>query len=282
MKGLELNEKTYAMGLFAVYYTIYGGPISKKRRILYAVISNILFFLGFKRIGIVALVAAYVVYTLFRFLKKELVSKLCYTIGIGLAVVCIIYIPLVRYNLFEYIGEQLNINLNNRDALFGIVKDRYDFTPTFIGRGFGYIKEYLDYLKSMHVKYAGAGAHYIHNDILVYYIELGFWGFLGWLGFNCVYVQRYYNKTYGFPIATLYCVLNVYYYVSLSTDNMAADYLVTLTFRVIMFSVAADFFLKRAPEQLDIKKLIIRRRKVKKKSDKFFVGTGNAFRKDKE
>lgn len=262
MRRLELNELTYSMGFFAIYYTIYGGNISPKKRIIYAIMANTFFFLGYKRIGILSIVAAYVIYLLFRIMPKKTVKSLCVIIGGILSVICILYVPFIRYNIFQQVADEYNINLNARDGLYSIVDVLYDFSPSYLGRGFGYIQEYLDYLKTLHVTYHGSSAHFIHNDILVFFIELGFWGFLAWLFYNCIFMQRYYNNKYGVPIATLYCVSNFYYYLSLFTDNMATHYSVTITFRIIMLSVAADYIMKIAPDQIDLKTMIIHRRET--------------------
>lgn len=238
---LELNMMTYSMGLFAIYFTMFDSGLGKKKRIIYAIIANVLFFLGFKRIGLFALAIAYVIYIICKFLPEKKARHSCMFVGILFVVLMMIYVPFVRYDLFTKVLGSLNISTNARSSLYEVIKDQYEFSPTFRGHGFSYVTEYLAYLKTLNAQYVGEGAHFIHNDILVYYVELGFWGFLAWAVYNCIFMQWWFSKNFGAKIGTLYCAMNAYNYLTYLTDNTATSYIVNTAFRIILLTVVCVY-----------------------------------------
>ncbi|MDD6072610.1 MAG: hypothetical protein PUC12_17635, partial [Clostridiales bacterium] len=106
-----------------------------------------------------------------------------------------------------------NINPMGRTDAYDQVKFMYELTPAFVGRGMGYV---ADYLSSAGI----VGFGLLHNDDLAMYIELGFWGFLVFLASYGV-IFRVMLKRLRQREAVLVVCLILYTLVNYMTDNIS-------------------------------------------------------------
>ena len=244
MSMMEVNEPTFCVGIFFMYFLFCDKSYYGKKKYIYLALSAIFLMTGFKRniCGAVAL-ACVVGWLMKKFKEKDL--KISIVVGILLAIVCFLYIPLIKYNTFFEIMNRFGINLMSRDGLYNFVSDQYDFSPFFIGRGFGFIEEYLIYVKTLGIKYVGSSLEHIHNDLLLYYIEEGFWGYIGWLVINCILYPIWWKKHGNNELCLLYTIINVYNMITYTTDNMSSSYQVTLTYRLVLMGCFASYILEK-------------------------------------
>jgi hypothetical protein len=131
----------------------------------------------------------------------------------------------------------------SREGLYEFIGDQYEFSPFFLGRGFGFVEHYLVYVKTLGLKYAGSSLEHIHNDLLLYYIEEGFWGYLGWLAINCIWYPIWWYKKGNSELCLIYTIFNAYNLITFTTDNMSSSYQVTLTYRLILMGCFATYYL---------------------------------------
>ena len=131
----------------------------------------------------------------------------------------------------------------SREGLYEFIGDQYDFSLIFFGRGFGFVEHYLVYVKTLGLKYAGSSLEHIHNDLLLYYIENGFLGYLGWLIITSIWYPIWWYKHGNEKLCMLYTMFNAYNLVTYTTDNMSSSYQVTLTYRLVLMGCFATYWL---------------------------------------
>lgn len=95
----------------------------------------------------------------------------------------VVYIPVVRYGLFDKLVESFDIDTSHRDELYDIYAEYYQYNPSYMGKGLGWVQNHL---KSQE----GLAAYDVHNEFLRNYIELGFWGYLFWSFFVFPWIIR--------------------------------------------------------------------------------------------
>lgn len=229
---MEIHELSYTFGIFILFYLFVSNKPLKKK--IYHILAALFFVvLGFKRIVFASVFLSVAVgWIIFR-ASDEARRRLCITTGIIVAVMSFLYIPIIRNGIFERTMAALNIETNTRTDIYNFVKDIYVFSPKFLGRGLEYVTRYLAYIKTLHLKFAGSSLNYIHNDILVRYIELGFWGFVGWLFSNCIFSQIWFQKNFGSTCGVLFCTVNLYNFINYSVGNTTVAYSVRLVAAVV-------------------------------------------------
>lgn len=241
MGALELHTVTYIYGLLILYY-LFACRDSRKKCYWFAGISFLFFLSGFKRIGIFALAVSIVVALVLKKLKKASSRKgLVMLIGVTAALVFLAYIPFIRYGMFDFVMDYFHIETNTRSDIYHFVENIYVFSPDYLGKGLDYIPRYLEYAKTLGLSYVGQSLNYLHNDILVHYIELGFWGFLFFLYYNCIFVQKWWYDHHNESCAALYCILNLYCFICYATENTSHSYPFMLALRVILLAAIFNF-----------------------------------------
>jgi hypothetical protein len=246
MGTLEVNEPTFCIGIFLLFFIFCDKEMFGKRKYLYIVLSIIFLMTGFKRniVGAVALgIAIGIVMRKMKSRGKDL--NVAIFIGIFAIIACMIYIYLIKSSIFITVLQEYGVNLMSREGLYEFIGDQYEFSPFFIGRGFGFVEHYLVYVKTLGLKYAGSSLEHIHNDLLLYYIEEGFWGYLGWLFMICIWYPIWWYKHGNSELCLIYTVFNAYNLITFTTDNMSSSYQVTLTYRLILMGCFVTYYLKK-------------------------------------
>ena len=108
----------------------------------------------------------------------------------------------------------------------------YEFSPFFFGNGLGNIKNILDC-------WAIPTYDHLHNDLLKFYIELGFLGLLLLLlGFAICFFRV--GRKIGKPQMTFLLVMAVYSIVLFATDNVSIYILYLIPMYSMCFAVLAS------------------------------------------
>ena len=233
MRNIEIHDLTYTYGLFFLYFA-FMSPDAKKSRWIHSLLALFFFFSGFKRIGILAAAAATLLaLVLFKISepKRKRALLLVGALGILLAFA---YVPFVRYGLFDQVMERFQVDTNTRSQVYAFFNSEYTVSPAFRGYGFDYVDRFIATIKAAGLTMNGVGISKMHNDILVQYIELGFWGFLLWLIYNFNFMISWWNKHYGIRIATFYTVCIFYAFINYSTGNTAFSYPFNLVLRIVL------------------------------------------------
>ena len=165
-------ESTFAFsfGVFAIYYAY------RKRILSMALALTLCYFAG-KRIallGVGAVLLVMAVSWLFQNNKKLILAVW------GTAIAAIYgYLYLIYSGILDAFCWGANINTNGRVTMYTRMAEEAKFSPLYFGKGLGVVETLLENWNiSTYVN--------LHNDILKFYIELGFFGLLLYLLSYCV------------------------------------------------------------------------------------------------
>lgn len=255
MGTLEVNEPTFCVGVFFLFFWFCDKEMFGIRKYIYLAFSGLFLITGFKRniCGAVA-VAIFIGHWMQYVQKKKRDLHVAIFVGLCAIICCVFYVWTIKSSLFMDLALKYGINLMSREGLYAFIGDQYEFDIIFKGRGFGFIEHYLVYVKTLGLKYAGSSLEHIHNDLLLYYIEEGFWGYLGWLLINSVWYPILCYKYGNSKLCVIYTIINAYNLITFTTDNMSSSYQVTLTYRLVLMGLYATYWLQHKTKDNPIEK----------------------------
>lgn len=218
-------ESTYAFafGAFAIYYAY-------KRKWIFCALSLLFLYFADKRIASVAVLLALIL-MLFLWLFENN-EKLVYTIWVAVIGGLFAYLYLIYSGIMEYFCWGFDINTNGRVEMYSRVAETYNFSPFFLGEGLGVVETLME-------SYAVSAFSNLHNDILKFYIELGFLGLLIFLisyGIIFYIAKRYYNNSK----MVFLLIISIYSMILYVTDNVSIYILYTIPLYCIIFAVLTD------------------------------------------
>lgn len=236
----EIHELAFCTGVYSCYMLI---AFKKKPWFVILLVLNLFCFLSaYKRIAMIALAVVIPLGWLLRLaLKYRFTNVVKWTIHFLLTaaiVFLLVYVFLVRSGAFEIL-EAIGIPTMGRARLYRQVEPFYEFSPSYLGHGTGFLVYQLNELVSL-------SQSMIHNDFLQYYIDLGFWGYLIWLLSMTVLRVHYFGRGGNMETKVVVFSLVLYMLIVSCTDN-------TLNYQLFHTSVAVIVmghgFDKRVKEQ---------------------------------
>lgn len=175
----EIHELTFALGLYLLYLILDWKNAGKHKFFWPMLLLTAFCYLsGFKRIGVFAIAlcvaAKWVLTALTRGRNRRWGWLLIFSLMVISAM--FFYIFLVRAGLFEFLEKNWNVDTKGRLDLYLFIEEHYHIGPGYSGQGAGFIARLFEDQTGL-LRRIGA----LHNDILVIYIDLGFWGFWLWM-----------------------------------------------------------------------------------------------------
>ncbi len=236
IKALEVHDLTFAFGLMLLFALCCERG---KKRLIYAGLSGLFFFLGLKRIALIGLVGVFLMGEFIRRRKPKVQSILILLISIGAIVICFGYVYLIQSGLFNEIVHALEIDTMGRDRLYAAFQDVYDFSPGFRGYGIGYVTRYISIMTEAGVGVFGThNFGGMHNDIVTMYIELGFWGFAFWIWYSWNGRIVWCQKEFGMQTALLLLYETIYGFITYATDNTVFYCYINTVFMLLPIAMA--------------------------------------------
>lgn len=235
---LEVHRLTYVFGFLAVYY-LYKWLILKKRALPQLVLSGILLFMGLKRIADFAFVAAAIVIIVLKFIKKEKNKyRLACIISVSLVFVALAYIYLIKSGYLQLVFRQLGIRDNFRFNFWNHIAPEYEFSPKFLGNGISFAHRFMWHEWS-NIEDLGAVTN-LHNDILSYYVGLGFIGFI--LYFLILFTGQavLLKKWFSTSSAVFAVVISLYYFIVMATSNEGLPGFVFASYLMLIFASTTE------------------------------------------
>ena len=238
---LEMSELTPAICLFMIYYLYKYKYRSMPRKEMIIRIGICLFILivGMKRILILSSVIIIFLYWLIN-KKNGTLNRWVNIISVCLILVIYLYLYGIKSGLIYDIFEKYNINTMARVQLWEAVSGTYEFSPFYFGRGLGYSSKWMDNNWSITGIIGLSQTTGLHNDLLKYFIDLGFWG----IG---VYIYTYINiitKKIGSILdkkaELVYFLLMILQILCWFTDNVSGFHVFMWPFYMITFSLLSD------------------------------------------
>ena len=215
MQQMEIHELTFALGVYLVLYVLDWKEWRQEPIACILLVPTMFCFLsGFKRIGVAAIAAAVCVWLILRlFSKKRSGPYWLAAASLAAILVSFLYICLVKNGIFEFLSAQLGLDTMGRRELSRLIDKYYWIGPDFFGKGAGFVtRMFSDLPESWTIRA-------LHNDILMIYIDAGFWGFWGWM--LCFFPLRIWSvqKWQGFRGGLLCLCLQSYVLATAATDN---------------------------------------------------------------
>ena len=231
----EIHELAFCLGAYMVYMMF-----KPKKNIVFWIllaIASFCFIAAFKRIAIVAIAVAIGLGWMLLFIAKrnsKLAFRVTQVLSLVIMLILIGYIAVIKMDVFSLLQEA-GLETSGRDKIYGSVDRFYEFSPSFIGNGIGF----LTYQLNTGVG-EGVGVTAVHNDFLQYFIDLGFWGYILWLASMTIFRVNYFGKKGKTENAIVVFILMVYLVIVSSTDNTMNYPLLTTVLAVIMIGHGYD------------------------------------------
>jgi energy-coupling factor transporter transmembrane protein EcfT len=103
--------------------------------------------------------------------NKKTAARLVIFLSFVIILLLIGYVALIKMDAFELL-EKAGINTSGRVEIYNAVDEFYDFTPSFLGNGIGFLTYQLN-------TFMNVGVASVHNDFLQHFIRLNVSGFPG-------------------------------------------------------------------------------------------------------
>ena len=236
-RTLEIHDLTFIMGQFSIYYLLFAPKDTaehrKERR--YGIAASLFFFIvGMKRIAVFALGFTLLLGLLIK--NRKNTYRIVMGIGITMTVLAFLFIYTVRSGSFMNMLETFGIDTMGRTSAWDMASEYYDFSPTFLGRGFESVDAIV---KEWVVQGRAKKALPLHNDYLKMFIELGFYGFTIWVVAQYIIYPIIWKKTYSSKTACMYMCIFIYMSFTYMTDNTAFLYWSTVALRLLPMAFAS-------------------------------------------
>lgn len=225
--GTAEDTFAFVFGAFAVYY------IYKKRWIFVPVAVTLMYFADKKIAFLATAAAAAVLFLLWIFKKSKHLAMTLWSLGItGI----FYYVYLIRSGVLKHLCYSMGIIGNGRMTMYDRFRELYDFSPFFFGKGLGNISNILNC-------WSINTYDHLHNDLLKFYIELGF---LGLLVFLASYGVSFYlaEKKFGKDGMCGLLAMAVYSMILFMTDNVS----VYILYLVPLYSISFAMILPKSRE----------------------------------
>lgn len=239
----EIHELAFCLGAYLIYMLY--KPMKKAWYLVLLALSLFCFVAAFKRIGIVAIVICLAFGYFLQFIEKknrkaaqQLVTVLCVLV----IIILIGYVWLIKINVFELL-EKAGINTSGRVGIYQAVDKFYEFSPGFLGNGIGF----LTYQLNTFIK---IGVASVHNDFLQHFIDLGFFGYIIWLGSMTLIRVWYFGRKGQTHNAIMTFILTLYLVIVSSTDNTMNYPLLTGVLAILMIGCNFDSQVKETEVSL--------------------------------
>ena len=210
--ALEVHDLTFAFGVFLLYFTML--PSHIKKPVLHIVLAAFFFLLGMKRIALaqmIVLIPFWYILINRKFKKSSFVN---FT-AVIILFFCLWYVYLIYSDGYGTLMDAMNVNTMGRDRIYRVVAPYYEFSPAYLGHGTGFVQRTMEDLFLA----GNSPALGLHADILMLFIELGFFGMIFWILIQYVLKYKIIKSVAGEEVMLLSFLVSMYAFFTYITDN---------------------------------------------------------------
>ena len=153
--------------------------------------------------------------------SRKRLRSICRIIAVIFIMVSLLYIFTIKSGVLNVLLNLLNVNTMARMELWNGIAQTYKFSPLFLGKGSGYVSKWMDNNWSSLGIIGLHSSTGIHSDILKYYIELGFVGFIAYFFYYLCYIPNRIYKDRKDNSFALCFVLFLLQFLVWFTDNIS-------------------------------------------------------------
>ena len=218
--GKAEDAFAFVFGAFAIYYVY-------KKRWIFLPIAVVLMYFADKKIAFLAMSVCIVLLGILWIGKKSMTLALTiWNLGI---VGIFYYVYAIQSGILKHICYSMGIIGNGRMTMYDRFQDLYSVSPFFWGKGLGNIANILDC-------WAIPTYDHLHNDLLKFYMELGFWGFLFFLlSFGITFYLA--GRRFGKNSMCGLLAMVVHSMILFMTDNVSIYVIYMVPFYTICFAM---------------------------------------------
>lgn len=209
----ENHQFTFTAAFLLVYYLCLKDERGS-RDVLSIFVCSVMVLMGFKRILVLSLVAIIALSFVCDRVSPRTRRGICRAASVCLFVGCWIWVWLIYSGAFFQIIDDYGIQTMSRVYYYQIVVDSTSFSPFFPGLGLNAVSNMLT------STYAYLGVGGVHSDVLKYYAEIGFVGFLAWTWFYLLSLPRLIERRFGDKAAYGFYLVNIFAFIVYFTDNI--------------------------------------------------------------
>ena len=209
----ELHELVFCLGAYLIYMMVFAKK-TPGHWVLFG-LTTFLFLSAFKRIAMASIALTVVAGVVLNLLAKanhrkwvDLIISIAFVLIIILLVLYIGFVEAGGFRLLEEVG----VNTMSRADMYELMEDYYEFSPSYTGKGTGYLSYQLTYVLPLWVQA-------IHNDFLQHFIDLGFFGYIFWLLSLTVLRTWYFGRNGNTDAKVGAFVITCYMLILSTTDN---------------------------------------------------------------
>lgn len=234
MFAMEINDVTFAIGLFLAYYLVWGWK--RPGNWLRIGAAGFFFLLGYKRIAFASLALAIGFGAVIKRTDEHSARAALLAVGLFVVALCYAYVVVIKEGIFTRFVTSMGIEMMGREGLFDIASRYCELSIFFLGHGMSTAGSFVELA-------TGGELNAIHNDILVSYIEFGFVGFFIWYGFTFIGYPYLLWRHCNTDTAIVYMMCLLFMVITYMTDNTQWYYWDSMTLRLI--PLAFSYYAKR-------------------------------------
>lgn len=209
----ENHEITFTAAFLFTYY-VGIDRYKKEKDVLKIAACIFMLLLGFKRILVLSIGAAFGLIWICNRISQKSADTLLRLASACLLIGCWVFLVAIYNGIFFDITEALGVNMMGRNYYYAQIASVTEFSPSFLGLGLNAVSNMLTTTYS----YMRVGG--VHSDILKYYAEIGFIGFALWSWFYLLKLPKMIELRFGPGSAYAMRIINVLAFVTYFTDNI--------------------------------------------------------------
>lgn len=211
--ALEQHDIGFSIVFFLIYFLFWKDD-KGKRNYKGILLSLIIIYLTYKRIGVAGGILALICLFFFKKTNHKSIRRWSAFLTIGVTLICFLYVYLIDSNLLGILAQKYEIDFMGRLDIYTYMSQFFEFSPLYFGRGFSAGSIINGSAMLLNGKLISG-----HSDILFKYIDFGFWGMLAWICWNCFVFPGKVERRYGAQTAKIWIVFTIYAFVTYLTDN---------------------------------------------------------------
>lgn len=193
---IERNDIGTSVVLLILYFLINLEDVENHVKRVYhkrIVILLLILFLSGKRSALVGIAVGLIIYIIYK-VRIKITRKTLFVVSSLTLMILFFYVGLIQTGWLSFFAEKMGINSMGRLYVWSWFNSMYSLSPTYLGKGFQFVHIFMqNFTEDGMVHDFG----YLHNSILQLYIELGFYGFLGYFFFYLYNLPIKIWKIYG-------------------------------------------------------------------------------------
>ena len=228
---LEFHALGYIFGMYFIYYFYVCKNIKR------AFLSLFMCLLVWKRIVLLAIIISLIVSIIIDKIYIKTNKKCIPVISIIMILMAYLYIIISYNGNLDIIANEYNINFSHRLYFYDYFKQYYKINIFYFGHSLGFTDKIMETTMAIRQLKISAATG-MHNDILRYYIDLGFLGSLVYYSLYFYKLPKLLAKKFSFENALKCLPFILFMYICLFVSNFSRTSLIMFVYFIFIFKVS--------------------------------------------